>query len=693
MENKITLEHLQRKAVIYIRQSTTAQVITKTESQHLQYGLLDRAQKLGWPKSNIHIIDEDLGHSAGGTIRSGFDQLLADVSANKVGAILSIDASSRLARNGREWHTLLEFCGIVNTLLIDPGMVYDLNLSNDRLLLGFKGEFSVMELRTSQERSQAAIKSKAQRGELYVMISAGYVKGPNASLIKDPDQRIQKAIALVFEKFQQIGSIRQTQRWFVENNVEIPVAKHQEGERKIIWKIASWNTFSNILNNPVYAGTYVYGRTKSIVEIKDGRKHIRKGVRQSKKNWGVYIPDHHEGYISRLEFESNQEKIAQNTNRKRPIVRGSSTGSGDALLSGLLRCGHCGAKLITRYQGNSGRIINYQCPGRDTQQGRKTCINFGGGRVDQAVSNNLLEIISDDGLKAAEQAIELLCNNQSQVQRQRLLALEQAQYEAQRAKRQYNSVDPENRLVAATLESNWNEALKKVSDLENEISQWESQIKLLSENDRREILSLANDLPFVWFHPKSSPAIKKSIVRTLIKEIMVNIVNSTIELKIHWYGGDHSQVKVKKNNRGETNKIIDKEVRNIIVVLARMMPDKEIACFLNRRSTRTATGLTWTSQRVCSFRKDYQIPVYTVGEREARNEMTVYEVSTELNITVSQVRRFLKQGIIPAEQVCKGAPWIIKQQVLQSASVIQAVSGGTNRPLTSSTKQKCLNLQ
>lgn len=693
MDSKIMPEHLKRKAYIYVRQSTTDQVLSKKESQRLQYALLDRAKQLGWPESHIEVIDEDLGRSAGGTVRSGFDRLLADVSANSVGAIFSIDASSRLARNGREWHTLLEFCGIVKTLLIDPGMVYDLRLSNDRLLLGFKGEFSEMELRVFQERSQAAIKAKAQRGELYLMISAGYIKAPNHTLVKDPDQRVRKTIALVFEKFLQLGSIRQTHQWFVEQKIEIPVATYKDGNRTITWKIASVNTVAHMLNNPVYAGAYVFGRTKRIIEIKDGRKHIRKGVRQKKADWDVFIQDHHEGYISWQAYENNQEQIAQNTNQKRPIVRGSSTGSGDALLSGLLRCGHCGSKLITRYQGNSGRIIRYNCPGRETQQGKQTCINFGGGRVDQAVSNSLLEVFSADGLEVAQRAIETLCNNQSQVQRQRLLALEQARYEEQRARRQYHCVDPENRLVAATLESHWNEALKKISNLEIEIAALESQISTLSEKDRADILSLTHDLPFVWHHPESSPAIKKSIIRTVVNEIMVCVENKTIQLKIHWHGGDHTQIDVRKNNRGETNKIVDKEVKQIITALARMMPDPHIAGFLNRQSKRTATGLTWTPQRVCSFRKDYQIPVYKDGEREERDEMTIDELSMELDVSVSKVRKLIKQGIIPAEQVCFGAPWIIKRQVLQSELVEKAVLTSVNRPLTPDSKQENLNLQ
>jgi len=638
---------------------------------------------LGWPDENIHCIDEDLGRSASGTFRSGFNYLLEEICASNVGAIISTNAS-RLARNGREWHTLLEYCTIVDTLLIDPETVYDLNASNDRLLLGFKGEFSEMELRTFQERSQAALKAKAQRGELYLMIGAGYVKAANQTLVKDPNKRVQEAIALVFEKFQQLGSIRQTHKWFLEQKIKIPVTTYQNKIQRLEWKIASANTFSHILDNPVYAGAYVYGRTKSIVEIRDGRKHIRKGVKQKREDWNVFIKDHHEGYISWQAYENNQAIIAHNTNRKRPLVMGSVTGSGHALLSGLLRCQHCGQRLGTRYQGNSGRLINYLCPGRETP-----CINFGGASVDNAIADRLLDIASTDGLAIAQRAIENLAKNQPQVQRQRLLALEQARYEEQRARRQFDAVEPENRLVAATLESSWNEALKNVSDLRLEIDTLESQLHILSEKDRAEIRSLAHDLPYVWHHPESSPSIKRNIIRTVIKEIMVFIEGEIIQLKIHWRGGDHTQVDVRKKRQGQTHKILDEDIRHIITALARIMPDKHITNFLNRQGKRTATGLTWTPQRVCSVRKDYRIPVYKAGEREERGDMTPNEVATELDLTITKVRKLIRQDIIPAKQVCFGAPWIIKREVLQTERLQnRTLSSDAGRPLTPDSKQK-----
>lgn len=693
MESKITREHLKRKALIYVRQSTADQVLNNKESQLLQYGLVERAKILGWPDEQIQIIDEDLGCSAGGTIRNGFNYILEDVCAKQVGGIFSTNAS-RLARNGREWHTLLEYCGIVNTLLVDQETVYNLQLSNDRLLLGFKGEFNEMELRAMQERSQAAIKAKAKRGELYLMIGAGYIKGPNHTLTKDPDKRVRKTISLVFEKFQQLGSIRQTYNWFMENKVEIPVVAYKDGNRTLEWKIASANTFGHILDNPIYSGAYVYGRTKSIIEIKDGRKHIRKGVKQKKENWDVFIKDHHEGYLSWQEYEINQEKIAHNTNKKRPIVMGSSTGQGHALLSGLLRCVHCGSRLSTRYQGNSGRIVNYHCPGKETPQGKQSCINFGGTRVDQAISNSLLDLFSTHGSKVAELAIESLSNNQSQVIRQKSLALEQSRYEQLRAKRQYDAVDPENRLVAASLESAWNDSLKSVLTLESEISAIKAQTRALSKKDHEEILALAHDLPFVWSHPESSPSIKRNILRTVIKEIMVGIDCQVIYLKIHWQGGDHTQVEVRKHKKGQTIKTTDKEVEKIITSMARMMTDKDIANFLNRRGKHTASGLTWTPPRVCSFRNDRHIPVYKEGEREQRGELTVNETSEALNVSASKVRKLIKKGIIPAEQVCYGALWVIKREALQ-LEVVQRETLSTTKssPLTPNSKQESLGFQ
>ncbi len=439
MSDKITTIHLARYAYIYVRQSTTSQVMNNIESQHVQYNLCERAARLGWPSSRIKVIDQDLARSASGaTYRLGFEQTIQEVCSSNVGAIFSVDAS-RLARNGREWHTLLELCAVVGVLLIDWESVYDPGASNDRLLLGLKGEFSEMELRILRERSQAAIQEKAKRGELHLMISAGYAKSPDGALRMDPDRRVRQAIELVFTKFRELGSIRQVYSWFIDNRLDLPIATYKNGNR-LQWKLPSVNVLGNLLKNPIYAGAYAYGKTKRVVEIRAGRKHIKKGVLLPQDQWRVLIHDHHEAYISWDEYQNNMAMIAQNANRKRPMVTGS-VGRGEALLSGLLRCGHCGSKLMTRYQGSTGKTRVYVCRGKGKKQS-ETCVSFGGTRVDESLSNSILEVLSPLGLKAALQASERLCEGQSQVRRQRLLALEQARYEASRAKRQYDSVDP-----------------------------------------------------------------------------------------------------------------------------------------------------------------------------------------------------------------------------------------------------------
>lgn len=694
MSDKITTIHLSRDAYIYVRQSTMSQVMNNIESQHVQYNLCDQAAQLGWPSSRIKVIDQDLGRSASGaTYRLGFERLMQDVCSSNVGAIFSVDAS-RLARNGREWHTLLELCGVVGVLLIDRESVYDPHASNDRLLLGLKGEFSEMELRILRERSQAAILEKARRGELHLMISAGYVKTTGGALRIDPDRRVQQAIKLVFSKFRELGSIRQVYSWFIDNQVDLAIATYKNGNR-LEWKLPSVNVLGNLLKNPIYAGAYAYGKTKRIVEIREGRKHIKKGILLPQSQWRVLIRDHHEAYISWDEYQTNLAIIAQNANRKRPVVTGS-VGRGEALLSGILRCGHCGSKLMTRYQGSTGKTRVYVCRGKDNKQS-KTCISFGGTRIDEALSNSILEVLSPLGLKAALQASERISGGQPQVRQQRLLALEQARYEASRAKRQYDSIDPENRLVAAELERDWNNALSKVFQLESEIALLEQQQKTISEQDRQGIFSLSDDLPFVWNHADSNPEIKKKIIRIVIHEIIAYVEQispdqNIIKLKVHWQGGDHTEIEVAKNRHGETNNITRSETKEIISTLARIMPDKHIVGCLNRLGKRTASGLTWTPVRVCSFRKDHHIPVFKEGEREQRGELTPEEVSCELGISVSKVRKLIKRGILPAKQVCPGAPLLIQKEALALEQVQHAAKSTlTSRPLTTDSKQNTFN--
>ena len=693
IDNKITTEHLSRMAYIYVRQSTSGQVIYHRESQRLQYGLVERAKDLGWSDEKIRVIDSDLGMTATGCVdRLGFEELQSGVCERKVGGIFSFE-SSRLARNGREWHTLLEICGIMKTLLIDPGAIYDTNLLNDRLLLGLKGEMSTMELSLLRERSQAAIRAKAKRGELYLTVPAAYIKTKDNQLKKNPDKRIQEAIDLVFIKFREYGTIRQAYRWFLDEKIEIPTVSNGKGQRRIEWKLPSPNTISRILNNPIYAGAYVYGRTKTDVDIENGRKRIKKRIHKEQKDWDVLIFDHHEAYITWEAYQHNMEILTQNTNKKRPVVKGSVRG-GKALLGGVLRCGHCGRKLIVRYRGRNGSHKRYECSRKQGNELGKACISFGGFHVDKSVTESLFEVLSPIGLDSSLKAIKKINNDSSTVKRQRELELEQARYEALRAKRQYNAVDPDNRLVAATLEKDWNDALVKVERLENEISAMVANTPPLSSEEEAKIRELSQDLPRVWNHPSSSLELKKRIIRTVIKEIVVYLEEQKIKLVIHWEGGEHSKLEVLRYKSSASSFSTDVETKKIITELARIMPDKHIVAFLNRIGKTTAKGHTWNPVRLRAFRKNNNIPVYREGERQEREEYTVDEASSKLGIGSTKVRRLIKHKILPARQVCSGAPWIISKKDLEADEIIKAAhSKLAKRPLSKNFKQKVFNFQ
>src|SRR6266852_1863829 len=339
--NKITADHLARRACVYVRQSTPNQVQHNLESQRRQYALVDRARALGW--QDIDVIDDDLGISGSGTRRPGFERLLRALCDGQVGAVFSIEAS-RLARNGRDWHTLLEFCSIVGALLIDAEAVYDPRLTNDRLLLGMKGTISEMEVASFRERAQAAILQKAQRGALIRRVPIGYVKGSDDRIEKDPDVRISSAIDLIFRKFAELGSVRQVFFWLDQQRFELPVVRGPGEVREIVWQPARYHAVLSVLKNPVYAGAYAYGRSKTVVRLEAGQKQVRRQVQRRREDWAVLILDHHEGYIDWDVYQSNQTMIAHNENARAGAVRGSIK-HGEALLAGLLRCGHCGSQV------------------------------------------------------------------------------------------------------------------------------------------------------------------------------------------------------------------------------------------------------------------------------------------------------------------------------------------------------------
>ena len=684
--SKITAEHLARSAYVYIRQSTADQLTHNHESRRRQYGLADRAKQLGW--TTVEVIDDDLGRSGGGIVRPGFERLIAAICAGNVGAVLAIEVS-RLARNGRDWHILIEFCGLVGTIIVDEDGVYDPRHPNDRLLLGMKGTMSELELSLFRQRSQEALKQKARRGALFLRVAAGYVKVGRDRIEKDPDQRVQGALQLMFAKFAEFHSARQVHIWLRDEGIELPVKAHNPEADGVVWRLPAYNTVHNILANPIYAGAYAFGRTTSKVSVENGRKRVRRGVRRALSECDVLIKDHHDGYISWEEFERNQQVIADNAVSKGSTIAKGAVRKGEVLLAGLLRCGHCGRKLHVHYSSNIGR---YTCYGARANHGTQRCMSIGSPKIDAAVSTEVLRLVRPLGIDAAVKAIESQSREMTAAQRQHELALQQARYDVAHARRQYDAVDPANRLVAGELERRWNAALETVKRIEGDIeADVARRSPQLGEPEREQLMALGADLDRAWSHPAATPATRKRILRACLDEIVVRKDGEVLDMVLRWHGGDHTALKlrVKLNASGRSYNPVTDDLVALVRELARLMPDRQIARLLNRTGTQMATGKAWTEQSVHGFRKHRDIARYRDGEWAERGEITLEAAAKIVGVCNMTALRMLRRGDIKGRQVCPGAPWAIKADELASFTE----NSNAPRPLTPNGAQRAFDFQ
>ena len=688
---KITPDHLARGAFIYIRQSTVDQLANNHESRRRQYGLAERARALGW--TDVTVIDDDLGRSGSGVSRPGFERLLAAICEGRVGAVFAIEAS-RLARNGRDWHTLIEFCGLVGTVIVDEDGIYEPRHPNDRLLLGMKGTMSELELSLLRARSMEALKQKARRGELFFTVAVGYVKVGRDKIEINPDRRVREAIGLVFTRFAEMQSIRQVFLSLRADQIALPfIDAKSPGQHQLQWKPPVYATVNNLLTNPVYAGAYVFGRTGSRVTIENGRKRILRGYRKDRSDWAVLLVDHHEGYLSWADYERNQRLIADNANGKGMMVRGAVR-KGEALLAGLLRCGHCGRRLLVSYNGTKGDIGRYHCDATRSNPEAAPCISFGALRVDQAVGAEIVRLLQPLGVEAAIRVITDGEHQAGEKQRQIELALEQARYEAARARRQYDAVDPDNRLVAGELERRWNAALAAVDELEKELEALVRQRPaVLGAEERQRLLRMGADLEAAWYHPAATAVTRKRIIRAVLREVVAHSEDDQIRLLLHWQGGDHTHLTVRKNRRGQTRWAVEPETTDLIRACARLMPDKAIAGMLNRTGKRTGRLNGWTQSRVRGFRNTHGIAVYVDGEWAERGEITLTEAAKMLDLSPLTALRWIRAGIIPAEQHCKGAPWVIKRRDIEGHDLVERVKTARKGPSSSTPDQPTLILQ
>jgi DNA invertase Pin-like site-specific DNA recombinase len=669
---KLTGDHLKRRAVVYIRQSSPIPVANNLESQRRQYALADQARQLGFQQ--VEVIDEDLGRSGSGQVdRPGFARLVAEVCTGSVGAVFCIEAS-RLARNGRDWHHLVELCGLVRALVVDPDGVYDPGLLNDRLLLGLKGTMSEFELNLLRQRCQEAIRQKARRGELQFALPVGYRWAPNGKVEKDPDRRIQQALELMFAKMEECGSARQVLLWFRGEKVSIPALMYGEAGRELIWKLPVYNTIWHMLRNPMYAGGYAFGKTEARTRVVGGRARKTIGHSKPVENWTVLIRDHHPGYITWEQYERNQALLADNAHMKSRMEPKAGRG-GRSLLAGLLRCRRCGRMLHVAYSGTRGEVPRYHCRGAHINHGAAWCISFGGLRPDQAIAAEILKAVEGNAVEAAVEATTRIAEQRRQQRQALVLELEQAQYEARLAARRYEAVDPDNRLVAAELEGRWNTALRRVGEVEARLRQTETNGHETARiPDKESLVSLAQNLPAVWNAEATDMRLKQRITRILIQEIVADVDEPAgeIVLMIHWAGGRHSELRVKKNLTGHHSRCTNMEAIEIIRQMAGRFPDEQIAATLNRLGLKTGSGNNWVELRVRTTRSYHKLPSYDPTLRQ--NILTLQEASESLGVSHKIVRRLIDSKLITATQVMPWAPWEISAKSIQSEQVRREVA-------------------
>jgi DNA invertase Pin-like site-specific DNA recombinase len=684
MSDKIQPQHLGRKAVLYVRQSTGYQVAHNLESQRLQYGMEQRLRSLGW--QDIEVIDEDLGRSAAGdTPRAGFERMVADVCLGKVGAVAAREVS-RFARNSREWQQLIEVCRVVGTLLVDLDTVYEPRQSNDRLLLGLKGSLNEYELDLLRQRSVEARHEKARRGELLVAAPVGFLKTEDQRLEKDPDRRVREAILLVFRKFEELGAARPTLLWFLEEGLQLPT-RRQDGATT--WKRPTYATIYRILTHPAYGGAYAYGKTEraSAFQAGSARKLYR---RRPKDRWLALIPHAHEGYITWERFEQIQRTLAANAPG---AGEPGAPKRGAALLAGLLRCRRCGRKLTVRYTGRDHDMLRYCCDRGRLDQGDPKCIAFGGISVDEEIGRQLLRVVRPAAVEAAVRAHQDGRHRRDEVRAALERDLEAARYAAQRAGRQFDAVDPENRLVADELERRWDVALARVRELERRLTADEDAHDAVAPTDD-EFADLARELEGVWGSPSGDARLKKRIVRTLIEEVIADVdaTAGEIILHIHWKGGGHTQLRLPRRRRGQMNHT-PKDVVAAVRSLARICSDDVIAGVLNRNELRTGRGNRWTRERVVSLRAWNEIPCFSRERCGQEGWLKLNEAAAALGVSPRTVRLAVERGEIAGEHPLPDGPWIINRQALESQAareLVERARRGTRTPAKPARDQRTL---
>ena len=669
---KITSSHLSRAALIYVRQSTLAQLERNTESTARQYDLVNRARQLGWPREAIRVIDGDLGISGSVTgQRAGFEGLVAEVALGQVGIILALEAS-RLARDNAAWYRLLDLAGVCDTLVADADGVYHPALFTDRLVLGLMGIMAESELHVLRARLEGGIKNKAARGELRRGLPVGLIWGEgDGEICFHPDEAVTGVLRATFEQFAVSGSVRATWLWLRAQQLRWPLqqAVYLHGKPgEITWVEPTYHAVHTTLTHPAYAGAYVYGRTRDERCLgPDGALRTRRR-KLPRDQWEVLIPDHHPGFTDWDTYLANQARIGANI---RPQARQPGTGAvreGSALLQGLATCGTCGRKLAVFYRGPAKTVPNYYCQGSaELVDGRGSRhMNVGGQAIDAAVAEAFLAALQPAALQACLHAAEQLEHGHDAALDQHRRQVEQARYQAVKAERRYRAVDPENRLVARGLETEWNTALQQLADAEAELTRRQTaRPKALTPAERDAILALGDDLGQVWDAPTTTDKDRKQLLRTLLEEVNITARRDDPDpharLVLRWKGGAITELTVPLR-RPQPKIRTDDDTVDLVRRLAVHYPDAIIAGILNRQGRRTPRGLSYTAGRVQGLRHYWGIPRHQPAtSAPAEGELlNVAQAARQLGIAPSTLLRWLNDGFIAGEQVTPGAPWRVR---------------------------------
>ena len=660
-ESKIKPTHLSRCVYVYVRQSSPGQVEHNRESTDRQYKLVGRALGLGWSQPQVKVVDEDTAQSAQTRAgRSGFAAMVTEVALGHVGLILSIEVS-RVARNNADWYQLLDLCSVADTLIGDEDGLYHPGLFNDRLLLGLKGTMAEAELHVIRARLDGGIRNKAARGELRRGLPVGFVWGQeDGEVLFHPDQAVQGAIRTVFEKFAEMGSVRQVWLWFRSEGLSFPLQLTASSD--IQWICPTYTAIHHVLSNPVYAGAYAYGKTRQERYL-DEAGCVSKRLRHlAREEWAVLIPRHHAGFIDWETYEMNQARIARNI-RPGPH-RPGAVREGSALLQGLATCGICGRRLRVYYEGKNA-TPGYYCAGSSIVNGRACyCLRVGGIRIDRAVAEAFLDAVTPAGMQAALLAKEQLEAEEDAALRQWRLQVERARYQADRAQTRYRTVEPENRLVARTLEAQWEQRLAELASAEAELARHQAEHPLrLTDEQRQKIHILGSDLRRVWDAATTTDRDRKELIGTLLEEASIRVDQEPrrAHVTLRWRGGALTDLDVNLRCYHASALRTDEDTLELIRRLAVHYPDATIAGVLNRQGRRTAHGERFAANHVGNLRRYRAIPRYEATADPQEGELVTVQGAAEiLGVVPSTIHRWIADGFIAGEQITPGAPWRIR---------------------------------